>query len=120
MVNYLRGGGAPSAITAIYIDLFDGNPEETGQSILADLTGSSTRIDITSNMGAANNGVSVNESEIVIVNFAQTGANLVYFGIYTASTGGSLIMSSPVTSPGYVVADNGVAFPVGSIQIMLS
>lgn len=120
LIDYLRGAGAPPAISAFYLDLYDGDPLTTGASVLSTITGSATRTNQASNMSAAADGVSSNVAEINIATTAAGTASIVYMAFFTEATGGNLICANPLTVPQTVTAGNGVTVPAGAAVITLT
>ena len=98
IVDYVRGGGSSSAINGNFLDLFNGDPQASGSSVLLTITGSSSRPNITSNMSAASAGATANSSLITIANAAVGGATVTHIAVYDAATGGNLLYSHALTS----------------------
>jgi hypothetical protein len=117
IVDYLTGKGAPPAITAFYLDLYDGDPLVDGESVLEAITGSATRTDQSANMSAAVDGVSSNTAEIEIATTSASTVTVVYIAFFTEATGGNLICFNTLTVPQLVTAGNGVTIPAGQAQI---
>lgn len=123
IVNYLRGNGAPTAIADVFLDLFNGDPQGVGSSVLATVTGSATRSSVKAALGAASAAspsVSTNASQIVVTASASAGATITHIALYDASTAGNLIGSHAVTSGTQTVATgNPVNIPASSLQISI-
>lgn len=98
LVDYLRGAGAPTAISGIYLELFNGDPQGAGSSVQSAVTGSSTRTNVTSALGAASSGASTNASTITITASASGSATVTHVGLYDASSAGNLLASHALTS----------------------
>lgn len=120
IVDYLRGAGAPPAISAIYLDLYDGDPQGAGVSVLTDLTGSATRADISAAMAAASGGISANSTTITVTTSALAVATISYAALFTASTGGALIMSNALSSAQVTAIGDLVRFDAGELEIELN
>lgn len=120
VANYLRGAGAPVAITALYLDLYNGDPQGAGSSVLSTLTGSSTRTDVASSMGAASGGVSTNTATITITASASGSASVSYVAFFTASTAGTLIMSHALATSRSVTTGDTVEFAASDLSISQS
>lgn len=119
VLDYLLGGGAPPTISAAYLDIYSGDPQNGGSSVLSTLTGSATRQSITASMGAASNRVASNISVIVVTGSALAGAFANYIAVFNAATGGSLIMSQQLTNPQEVTLGNGFQFDIGQLSFQL-
>lgn len=123
IVNYLRGNGAPTAISDIFLDIYNGDPQGAGSSVLNTITGSSTRSSVKSALGAAtaaSPSVSSNASQIAIAASASAGATITHIALFDAATGGNLIGSKALTSGSQVVVTgNPVNIPASSLQISI-
>jgi hypothetical protein len=123
IVNYLRGAGAPTAISNLYIDIFNGDPQGAGTSVLLTVTGSATRPSVASALGAASAAspsVSTNASLITLSASASGGATVSYIGLYDAATGGNLVGSHALTSGSQTVtAGNPVTVPASGLSISI-
>lgn len=119
VVNYLRGAGAPAAIGGIFLDLFNGDPQAAGTSIMTAITGSANRVNITAAMGASATGASTNTSTITVTNSATGAGTATHMAIYDAVTGGNLIASHALTS-GNLVVSAGNAVQVNPSGVTLS
>lgn len=121
IVNYLRGAGAPTAISAIYIDLYAGDPQESGSSVLSTITGSATRPNITSAMAAASGGVSRNSSTSITITEAAVGAAVITdVAIFDAATSGNLIMSKALPAQVAVNVLDSVTVANNNLAISIS
>lgn len=120
VVNYLRGNGAPTAIGDIFLDLFNGDPQSGGSSVLNTLTGSSTRPSIKSAMGASSGGVSQNAALLTVIDPAVAGATVTHVAIYDAATAGNLVASHALSANQAFVAGNPVQFNAAGLQISLA
>jgi hypothetical protein len=119
VANYLRGGGQPTSITGVFLDIFNGDPQGAGASVLATITGSASRPNITASLGAAANGVSTNAAVINITSSAAAGGTITHLAFYDAATGGNLI-ASKVLSSGNMVVTAGNAVQINANGISLS
>lgn len=120
VIDYLRGAGAPSAISGIYLDLYNGDPQGAGVSVLGTITGSSTRLNVTAAFGAASGGVSTNTSTVSVTTSAVGAAPVSHVAFFGASMAGTLIMSNALTVPRSVSIGNNVLFNVSSLRLTLS
>jgi hypothetical protein len=119
IANYLRGNGAPTAIAGCFVDLYNGDPQGAGSSVLSTLTGSATRP--SAGLGAASAAdpsVCTNASQVSFTAAASAGATVTHVAYFTAATGGSLIASQTLTGGTQVItAGNPVVAPASSLQI---
>jgi len=120
IINYLRGAGAPTAISAIYLDLYNGDPQGAGSSILSTITGSATRSSITSSLSAASGGSTSNPSTITVTASAAGSATASYVALFDAATAGNLVMSGPLTTPKSITAGDTVQFNAAALSISIS
>ena len=120
VVNYLRGAGAPVAISAVYLDIYNGNPQNSGTSVLSAITGSATRSSITSSMGTASNGISANTILISVTSSASGPGIVSYVALFDAATSGNLIMSVALAAPLSVQLTDKVEFDIGTLEITLT
>lgn len=123
IVNYLRGAGAPTAITNLYLDIFNGDPQSGGSSVLATVTGSATRSSVASALGAASAAspsVSSNAALITVSAAASAGATITHIALYDAATAGNLVGSKALTSGSQTVATgNPVTVPALALSISI-
>jgi hypothetical protein len=119
LVDYLRGAGAPAAVAGIYLDLFNGDPQAAGTSVLAAVTGSANRLNVTAALGAAVNGVSTNAAVINIITTATGGATVTHMGMYDAAAAGTLLASHALTS-GNLVVTTGNAVQINASGLSLA
>ncbi len=103
--------------STLYIDLFNGNPA-TSTSVLAEITGSSTRTNYASSMSGSS--PYVNTDDIVITTDIQASTNISWVGIYDAATGGTLLMSAALLNPMTAVLYNTLQFSVGDLQVTIT
>jgi hypothetical protein len=103
-----------------YLDLYFGDPETTGSSVLANITGSSVRPNAGASFGAAIENIATNNDAVSFTTSAIASVNVSYVAVFDAETDGTLIASAPLFNPLTVVLYNGAAFDVGSLQVVLS
>lgn len=108
-----------STLSVLYLDLFDGPPNDGGSTVLETLTGSATRTNFLANMGTVSDQRASNASAIDFVTFALESANIVYIGAYDAATSGTLLGSAPIGIPTTIVMGSGCQIPVGSLTVRL-
>jgi len=107
------------SVSVAYLDLFNGNPVSGGASVLAAITGSSVRVDVSSQL-TTTSGIATNTSPIVVSSGAASAVNVSYVGIYSASISGSLLMSSTVSASQVIALGNPVQFPSLGLSINLN
>jgi hypothetical protein len=121
ITNYLRGNGAPTAISDVFLDCYNGDPQGAGSSVLATITGSATRASVKAALGASSGGVSTNASPITVTASASGGATITHLALFDAATAGNLICSHALTSGNQVVtATNPVTVPASGLTITTS
>lgn len=123
IVNYLRGNGAPTAIADVFLDIFNGDPQGAGASVLATVTGSATRSSVKAALGAAtaaSPSTSSNATQIAISAAAAAGASITHIALYDAATAGNLLGSHALTSGTQtVIAGNPVSVPAAGLSISI-
>lgn len=106
----LAPGGS---VATAYLDLFDGDPASGGVSVLEAITGSATRTNIAADLTTVS-GVARNPDYIVIAAESANQTNISYVGLYSAASGGTLLMSGTVSSSPTIAQGNPVQFnPLG-------
>lgn len=120
-VNYFRGNGAPTAISDVFVDIFNGDPQGAGSSVLNTVTGSATRPSVKSALGAASAAspsVSTNSSLFSLSASASADATITHLALYDAATSGNLIASHTLTSGSQtVLTGNPVTIPASGLKI---
>lgn len=123
IVNYLRGNGAPTAIGDVFLDIYNGDPQGAGTSVLATVTGSATRGSVKSALGAASAAapsVSSNAATIAVSASAVAGASISHIALFDAATAGNLLASHALTSGTQtVVTGNPVSVPAAGLSISI-
>lgn len=107
---------------AYYLDLFDGDPEANGTSVLEAITGSATRPNVTSDMtliGAPQYRLA-NTATLTISSASDSVTNISWVALYDAPTDGTRLFNrrlgaSPTINEGYPVQFNALSltFPSG-------
>lgn len=95
--------------TTAYLDLFDGDPSVDGTSVLAAITGSSTRTNVANSLTVVT-GDAVNPRPIVVASASARQTNISFAGFYDAATGGTLIARGPVSVSQTIAYRNPVRF----------
>lgn len=123
IATWLAGGTAPSQLTAVFLDVHNGDPGETNSnstSVYQTLTGVTGRKSITptNSVFLATGSVVTNIAEIILTSSAVSACTITHLSIWTSSTGGNQLYKGAITtSPVNVLVGNTVRFAAGSIQI---
>lgn len=97
--------------SSLYLDIFNGDPLGGGGSVLSLLTGSATRTNVASQLAEYNaTDVWVNPDVILLTTSALAQTNTNYAAFYDAASGGTLLMSTPMSSHYTVAEGNQVQF----------
>src|SRR5262249_24763395 len=97
IVFSMRQVAAPIQITA-FIDLFGGNPAgPSATSVLAAITGSSSRPNIASQL-SFNVQQGINALPITVAAASLNTTNVTHAALYTAAAGGTRLLSGPVST----------------------
>lgn len=107
------------SVATAYLDLFNGNPASGGVSVLAAITGSATRTNIAASLSTVS-GVAVNPDFIVITAASASQTNINYVGIYSAASGGTLLMSGTLSASPTIADGNPVQFDPLGLNINLN
>lgn len=107
------------SVATAYLDLFDGDPQTTGQSILLSITGSATRTDVASSLTTVS-GIAQNTSPLTVVSSSLATTNVSYVGIYSAASGGALLVSGPVSASPSITSGAAVQFPSLGLSININ
>lgn len=112
---------APSgSVTLSYLDLFNGNPLDDGYSVLATITGSTTRTNIAADLETTSGNIATNPATLVVSSAIVSAANVSYVALYNAAAGGTLLMSGPLTSAPTLVAGYALQFNALGLTIDLN
>lgn len=115
--NIAASGGS---VAVAYLDIFDGNPLGGGTSVLADITGSSTRTNIAADL-TTTSGIAQNTDTLVVTLESESTVNTNYVAIYDAATGGNILMSGFLSVNGpSVTVGNPVVFSSMALNINLN
>jgi hypothetical protein len=120
VLNWIRGTTFPAAPGAVYVALFDGSPTDTGSGgteITNTIRGTTTRNAIAFN--APSGGEIENSAEVVITASASGGATASHFGLFSAATGGNLIVHGSLTAPKTIAASDEVKIPAAALTISI-
>jgi hypothetical protein len=118
LLNWIRGTSFPAAPATVYAALFDGSPGDDGAGgteITNTIKGSTTRNAMAFN--APSGGEIENSAEVVITASASAPATASHWGLFTASTGGTLIVHSELSATKNIQAGDEVKFGAGDVTI---
>lgn len=119
LVDYLRGGGAPAAISGLYAELYNGDPQASGSSVQSTVTGSANRTAIA--FGASASGLAANSGTVTFAASAAGGATITHLALFDAVTGGNLVASHALTSGSQTVtAGNPVPVQINAGGVTLA
>ncbi len=108
------------SVATMYLDIFYGNPATGGRSVLSQITGSATRTDVSADLTTVL-GIAKNPDQIIVTTSSGATINTNYVGFYSASSGGTLIMSGACAVVGpFVTQGNPVVFDALALQINLN
>ena len=109
------------SVSAVYLDLFNGNPQSGGVSVLSAITGSSVRTNIAKSLTVNGSNVAVNPDVILIAAESLAQVNISYAAIYSASISGSLLARGTLSVVGQTIAiGTQVQFDALDLSINLS
>ena len=103
---------------SFYLDLYDGDPDQGGTSVLSTLTGSATRTNYAAIMIDVAD-VASNNTVITVTEEAAESAVVAWVVIFDAATAGNILLSGELVNPQTVTMWNGAAFAVGALQVLL-
>lgn len=106
MIDWGTGVANPAAVATRYITVFDGEPGAGGTEVINDISGSSNRQDLTSNMAAASGGVAASDADITFTDNAVGSAAVNWCAIYSAITGGTLLAKAQVVEKNVTAGDS--------------
>lgn len=111
-----------SALTVAYLDLFNGDPQDGGTSILLAITGSAARTNVFSSLELnLTDGVYLNPRVITVTSAAQALANVSHVAIYDAATAGTLLASAVAGATSPLIDDSAaVQFNQLGLQVELA
>lgn len=112
---------APGGSLAVaYLDLFNGDPAAGGYSVLVEITGSSTRTNIASQLTLPLDNIAINTNVLTVAASSASVTNVTHVGIYNAASGGTLLMSGTVSATPTIAEGNPVQFPIKGLSIDLN
>lgn len=98
------------SVSSVFLDLFNGNPLTNGVSILASVTGSAVRPNISSALAVTGAFIAENTDLLSVTSASLTTINVSYVGIYSAASGGTLLTSGPVGASMPITINNPIQF----------
>lgn len=107
------------SVAVVYLDLFNGDPAGAGVSVLAAITGSATRTNIAASL-TTNAGVATNTAVITVAAAAASTTNVSYVAVYDAASGGTLVMSGPLSASPTISEGAPVQFDALALSIDLN
>lgn len=115
LLNFIRGTAMPTAPTAVYLGLFNGDPTDAGTGGTEVTTTIRTAGRVAVTYGAPSGKVISNSSA---VNFGNSAAatTMSHFAVFDAASGGNMLGSAPLTSGAGAIAQNApVSFAAGML-----
>jgi hypothetical protein len=120
MLLWLVGKADPSATATRYITTFNGDPQGAGTENLSSLTGSSSRINMTTAMTTSpSSGTLASTSDITFTASASSSATVDYVAVYDNQTAGNLLASASVTSKS-ITAGDGLKILAGNLTFSIT
>lgn len=115
IASYMNGSAVTTVATK-YLALFSTATTDAGDGteITSTITGSATRTTLGASWGTVSGNQVSNTSEIVITTSASNGATATHWGIFTAATGGNLLMHGALSASKTITAGDKVSFPAGT------
>ena len=109
-----------STVPVAYLDLFNGDPESGGVSVLELITGSATRTDVAGDLAQYEDlELMVNPDVILIAAESENQTNINYAAIYDAPTDGNLLLSTTLSSHYTIAQGNRVQFDQLDLSVTL-
>lgn len=116
--NWLKGSAMPTAPTAVYVALFNGDPTDAGTGGTEVTTTVRTAGRVAVAYGTVANK-SMTNSAVVNFGAAAAGATITHFAIFDATSGGNMLGSNPLGSgAGAVSEGTTVSFAIGALTWM--
>ena len=115
ILNWLIGNATTTTATR-YIAGFFGDPQATGVEQTVNLTGTATRVAISSAFPITTTSTLTNNADIFLTSSCVTGCTVNYMAIMSAATGGVVMASAAVTSKTLSTGDS-LRFASGNLSI---
>lgn len=113
ILNWLKSTAFPSDPAAIYVSLWDGNPNSGGVDKTTTIDASGRKA-VT--FGAVAARAMANDAEIDF-GTADAGANVSWYAIHDASSGGNRLISFALNTPRSISSGDPVKFAIGDLVI---
>ena len=95
---------------AYYLELFNGDPDGNGISVMAAIIGSAARQDVTDDLVEIRTDVFTNPDTIVIASASASQTNISYVALYDAATDGTLLDTARLGASPTIAKGNPVQF----------
>ncbi|MCJ2085498.1 hypothetical protein MKK88_05750 [Methylobacterium sp. E-005] len=116
VLNWARGTAMPTAPSALYVALFNGDPTDAGTGGTEVTTSVRTAGRVAAPYGAPSGKGMTNTSAVSFGNSANTVANVTHFAVFDAASGGNMLGSNPLASGGgAITAGSTVSFAAGAL-----
>lgn len=120
ILNWLKGSAMPTAPSALYVALFNGDPTDAGSGGDDVTTDIRPEGRVTATFGAVTGNTSIANSAEVDFGASAGTATVSHFAVYDAEEGGNMLGSAALASSQSVAADNLVKFAVGALTITVT
>lgn len=116
ILDWFKGANMPSAPTAAYIALFNGDPTATGTggTEVTSTIRPAGRVAVT--FGAITSRQITNSADVDF-GTADAGASVTHAAIFDAATAGNLLSYTALDTPRVVTAADPVLIPIGDLRI---
>jgi hypothetical protein len=118
ILDWVNGSAFPSQLSASWIQLFNGSPEETGSGG----TGLYTRVSVAAGGWTTTTGATAtitNTNAIVMNASAATSAYADNFGVFDSSASGNLLFYGALAVPKTVSVGDEIRFNASSLTIRI-
>ena len=119
LLNWLKGTAMPAAPSGVYVGLFNGDPTDTGSAGAEVTTTIRAAGRVAATYGNVTGNTSMANNADVDFGAAAGAATVSHFGLFSAASGGNLLVSGAVAQAKSVAATNLVKFPAGSLMFMV-
>jgi hypothetical protein len=115
VLNWVRGTAMPTAPSAVYVGLFNGDPTDSGSGGTEVTTTIRVAGRVAATFGAAS-GKSISNTALVDYGTAAGGATITHFGVFDAASAGNMLGSNALSSgSGAVTTSTPVNFAIGAL-----
>lgn len=120
IANWIRGTTFPTAPASVFVALFNGSPTDTGTGGTEVTTTIRSAGRVAATFGSPSDGT-ISNTAVVDFGTAAGSANVTHFGVFSAATGGNLIMWNALSSgSGTVQTGSNVSFGVGQLTLTVA